>query len=354
MMRRAANPGHVPQGNAVEYYSQRARGCEGGLIITEATVVSETGHGYPCVPGIYTKEQIEGWKPITKEVKKHGATFFMQIWHVGRTSHNEFMPNKAPPLSSMATTATGDVYLPDGTPSKFTKPQALDKAGINNAINEYRQAARNAIDAGFDGVEIHGANGYLIDQFIKPKPNQRTDEYGGSIENRCRFALEIAAAVCKEVGAERVGIRLSPYGQFGDVDDDKPNETNIYLTEQLNKFGLAYIHFVEPRIAGNTDCDVRHESYNTEHFRKIWNSTFISAGGYNRERAIEAVQSNHTDLVCLGRHYLANPDLPRRWRENKPLNKYNRDLFYTQGNEGYLDYPWLNGHVPESAARFFA
>ncbi|KAK9836076.1 hypothetical protein WJX84_011172 [Apatococcus fuscideae] len=328
--RKAANPGKVPQDNAVEYYSQRARGSEGGLILTEATPISETAHGYPCVPGIYTEEQIKGWKKTVKAVKAVGPTFFMQIWDGGRSSHNEFRPGKAQPLSPTDEQPEGDVYLPDGNPAKFLKPQAIDKAGITKLIEEFRQAAANAISGGFDGVEIHGANGYIIDQFIRPKPNQRTDEK-----------------------SDRLGIRLSPYGQFGDVDDDKPNETDIYLTQQLNHFGLAYIHFVEPRVGGNTDCEVRHDSFDTQHFCKVWKGTFMSAGGYKRDNAIHALKHNQTDLVCVGRHYLSNPDLPRWWRENALLNKSNCDLFYSQGNEGYIYYPFLDG-VPEAAKKFFS
>lgn len=329
-----------PQKNMIEYYRQRGVGAEGGLIIAEGTVISDTGHGYANVPGIYTKTHIERWQDVTKACKDAGAVFFCQLWHTGRSSHADFQPNKEPPLSSVAVAAGGEIFTAEG-PKPHSKPKALDKAGIAKVVDDFRQAARNAMDAGFNGVEIHGANGYIIDQFIKPKPNDRTDEYGGSIENRCRFCLEVVKAVTDEVGADKVGIRLSPYGEFGDVADDKPNATNRYLTDQLNKFGLAYLHMVEPRIAGNTEVDVTDETYNLAQFRKLYNGTFIAAGGYNRERAIQSLKLDHADLICFGRHYLSNPDLPKRFREHAELNKYNRDTFYTSNDAGYIDYPFL-------------
>ncbi|DBB09760.1 TPA: hypothetical protein ACH3X3_001395 [Trebouxia sp. C0006] len=333
-----------PQKNMVEYYRQRGAGSEGGLVIAEGTVISDTGFGYSHVPGIFTKKHIERWQDITKACKDAGGLFFCQLWHVGRSSHADFQPNKAAPLSSAAVAAEGDIFTPEGSKPHST-PKALDKAGIAKIVDEFRQAARNAIDAGFNGVEIHGANGYIIDQFIKPTPNNRTDEYGGSVEKRCRLCLEVVKAVTDEVGADKVGIRLSPYGEFGSVADDKPNATNRYLTEQLNKFGLAYLHMVEPRIAGNTEVDVTDKTYNLSHFRKLFDGTFIAAGGYNRERAIEALQKDHADLICFGRHYLANPDLPKRFREHAELNSYNRDTFYTNDDAGYIDYPFLEDGI---------
>ncbi|DBA72626.1 TPA: hypothetical protein ACH3X2_010374 [Trebouxia sp. C0005] len=333
-----------PQKNMIEYYRQRGAGSEGGLVLAEGTVISDTGFGYSHVPGIFTKKHIERWQDVTKACKDAGGLFFCQLWHVGRSSHADFQPNKAAPLSSAAVAAEGDIFTPDGSKPHST-PKALDKAGIAKIVDEFRQAARNAIDAGFNGVEIHGANGYIIDQFIKPTPNNRTDEYGGSIEKRCRLCLEIVKAVTDEVGANKVGIRLSPYGEFGSVADDKPNATNRYLTEQLNKFGLAYLHMVEPRIAGNTEVDVTDKTYNLSHFRKLFDGTFIAAGGYNRERAIEALQKDHADLICFGRHYLANPDLPKRFREHAELNSYNRDTFYTNDDAGYIDYPFLEDGI---------
>ncbi|KAL0021784.1 hypothetical protein WJX79_010845 [Trebouxia sp. C0005] len=332
--------GNVPQDNAIKYYTQRAHGCEGGLIIAEGTAVSESGRGYPDVPGIYDQEQILQWKKITEAVKAHGATFYCQLWHTGRVSHSGLQPNAAAPVSSFATACAGDVYTPHG-PEPYPIPTALDKAGIAEMVDVFRQAARNAIDAGFDGVEVHGANGYLIDQFIKPKPNQRTDEYGGSVQNRCRFALEVIQAVVEEAGADRVGLRLSAFQEFGDVADPDPYATNKYLIKEINRFNLAYLHMVEPRASGAEDTAGQFEDQDLSPFRKLFNGPFMAAGGYNRERAIAALKQDHADLITFGRHYLANPDLPRRFRESAPLNKYDRATFYGGDDKGYTDYPFL-------------
>lgn len=331
--------GTVPQPNAARYYAQRA--SPGGLMISEATCISQAGHGYPCTPGVYTAEQIAGWKPITQAVRDKGAVFFLQLWHVGRASHPEYQPEHQPPVSSSAVRISDawDVYTPKGQPAKYPVPRPLEIPEIKAIVKEFAQGAKNALEAGFDGVEIHGANGYVIDQFLKDKVNMRTDEYGGSIENRCRFALEVVEAVVEAIGAERVGIRLSPFNEFLDCIDTHPYSTNIYLLEQLNKYNLAFIHMVEPRVPSNGD------NVETQHsltpFRKVWHGTFISAGGHTRQTGIECVRDGEADLVCYGRHFLANPDLPKRFALNAPLNKYDRNTFYTQGEEGYADYPFL-------------
>lgn len=328
---------NIPQPNAAVYYAQRA--SQGGLMISEGTVISDDGHGYPCTPGIYSEEQVTAWKPIVQAVHDKGAVFFCQIWHVGRASHPHYMPDERLPVSSTSKAVSGQCFsLKAMQMVDHTEAKALTAEEIPAYVDKYRQAARNAIDAGFDGVEIHGANGYLIDQFLKSGINDRTDQYGGSIENRCRFALEVVKAVADEIGAEKTGIRLSPFGGFLDAFDHHPYASVVFLLEELNKFNLAYVHIVEPRVGGNDD---RFTMDSIKPFRQVYKGTLIAAGGYNAANGGEAVRSGHTDLVCYGRHFIANPDLPRRFQLGAPLNKYNRATFYTQGEEGYTDYPFL-------------
>ncbi|CAM6085448.1 unnamed protein product [Calypogeia fissa] len=337
---RCRSPNHVPQPEAALYYSQRA--SSGGLVLTEGTVISETGHGYPQTPGIYTKEQIEAWKPIVKAVHEKGAIFFCQIWHVGRKSHVDYQPIGAAPISPSSKTVRGmKVTLPSYQQADFSAPRQLKKEELSSMVEEYCQAARNAREAGFDGVEIHGAHGYFIDQFIKDSANDRTDDYGAqSLENRCRFAFEVVDAVAKAIGKDRVGIRFSPFSDYGDAVASDPIPLGIYLSEQLSKREVLYIHFVEPRANGNED---RESKETLDPFRKAYKGNFLAAGGFTREDGIAAIKSGSTDLVVYGRHFLANPDLPRRFELNAPLNKYNRDTFYTPDLVvGYTDYPFLS------------
>ncbi|KAK6930547.1 NADH:flavin oxidoreductase/NADH oxidase, N-terminal [Dillenia turbinata] len=330
---RVRSYGNVPQPHAILYYSQRT--TKGGLLIAEATGVSETAQGYPHTPGIWTKEQVEAWKPIVDAVHAKGGIFFCQIWHVGRVSNSGFQPNEQAPISS-----TDKALTPQNYPTQFTPPRRLRTEEIPQIVNDFKVAARNAIEAGFDGVEIHGAHGYLIDQFMKDQVNDRTDQYGGSLENRCRFALEIVEAVVNEIGADRVGIRLSPFADYMESGDSNPEALGLYMVESLNKYNIVYCHMVEPRmktLEGKTEC-----SQSLVPMRKAFKGTFISAGGYDREDGIKAVAENRTDLVCYGRLFLANPDLPRRFELNKPLNKYIRETFYLPDPVvGYTDYPFL-------------
>ncbi|KAL5702306.1 12-oxophytodienoate reductase [Ranunculus cassubicifolius] len=326
--------GNVPQPHAAVYYSQRA--SKGGFIITEATDVSNTAQGYPNTPGIWTKEQVEAWKPIVDAVHAKGATFFCQIWHVGRVSTNDFQPDGQAPISSTDKPATGT-----------STPRRLETDEIPKLVNDFRMAARNAREAGFDGVEIHGANGYLIDQFMKDSVNDRTDRYGGTLENRCRFPLEIVEAVCDEIGADRVGIRLSPFADYSDSADSNPNALGVYMAESLNKHGILYCHMIEPRMK------FMGEKFETPHsllpMRKAFKGTFIAAGGYVREDGNTAIAEDYADLVAYGRHFLANPDLPRRFELDAPLNKYNRDTFYIPDPVvGYTDYPFLESDAGTS------
>jgi 12-oxophytodienoic acid reductase len=334
----------VPQPATAEYYAQRA---SGGLMLSEGTCPSLEAHGYPHVPGIYTEEQVEAWKPIVKAVHDKQTPFFMQLWHVGRVSHPDYMPNGGRPISSTnQPIKDGSVITLKGTYqfSDSPPPRALEISELPTVVEQYRVSARNAIRAGFDGVEIHGAHGYLLEQFLKSGTNDRTDQYGGSIENRCRFPLEVVKAVVDEVGAERVGIRLSPFTEFMDSYEPDPVPLYLYLVEQLNKFGLLYVHMVEPRIGKTMNIiEVDESEKSLKPFRKAFKGTFIAAGGYDRENGMLAIEKDHTDLVCYGRIYLANPDLPRRFELNAPLNPYDRSTFYSQDQvKGYVDYPFLD------------
>ncbi|CAL5043832.1 unnamed protein product [Urochloa decumbens] len=326
---------NVPQPHAAVYYSQRA--TKGGLLIAEATGVSATAQGYPETPGIWTQEQVEAWKPIVDAVHRKGGVFFCQIWHVGRVSNNGFQPDGQAPISS-----TDKQISPDPESGMvYSKPRRLRTEEIAGIVDDFRRAARNAIEAGFDGVEIHGAHGYLLEQFMKDSSNDRTDEYGGSLENRCRFAVEVIDAIVREVGAHRVGIRLSPFVDFMDCVDSDPMALGHYMIQQLNKHdGFLYCHMVEPRMA--IVDGLRQIPHRLLPFRKAFNGTFIAAGGYDREEGNKVVAEGYTDLVAYGRLFLANPDLPRRFELGAPLNKYDRSTFYTQDPiVGYTDYPFL-------------
>ncbi|XVE54837.1 hypothetical protein DITRI_Ditri03aG0114400 [Diplodiscus trichospermus] len=327
----------VPQPHAILYYSQRA--SKGGLLIAEATGVSDTAPGHPDRPGILTKEQIEAWKPIVDAVHAKGGIFFCQIWHAGRVSDQDFLPNGIAPIS-----CTDKPLMPEvrasGDVARFSPPRRLTTDEIPQIVNDFRLAARNAMEAGFDGVEIHGAHGFLIDQFMKDQVNDRTDQYGGSLENRCRVALEIVEAICNEIGADKVGIRLSPFANYMESGDSNPEALGLYMAETLNKYGILYCHMVEPRMKKvGEKCETPHSLLP---MRRAFNGTFMVAGGYDREDGNKAVAENRSDLVAFGRWFLANPDLPRRFELDAPLNKYNRATFYTSDPVvGYTDYPFL-------------
>uniref|UniRef100_A0A0E0A6S1 NADH:flavin oxidoreductase/NADH oxidase N-terminal domain-containing protein n=1 Tax=Oryza glumipatula TaxID=40148 RepID=A0A0E0A6S1_9ORYZ len=336
--------GNVPRPHAVLYYTQRA--TSGGLLVTEATGVSATAQGYPDTPGIWTQQQVEAWKPIVDAVHRKGALFFCQLWHVGRVSTNEYQPDGQAPISS-----TDRQITPDDSGIVYSKPRRLRTEEIPQTIDDFRRAARNAIEAGFDGVEIHGAHGYLLEQFMKDSANDRTDEYGGGLENRCRFAVEVIDAVVAEVGAHRVGIRLSPFIDYMDCVDSDPVALGSYMVQQLNKHpGFLYCHMVEPRMAIVEGR--RKITHGLLPFRKQFNGTFIAAGGYDREEGNKVIADGYADLVAYGRHFLANPDLPKRFAINAPLNKYNRSTFYIQDPVvGYTDYPFLD-EKDEGAATY--
>ncbi|XP_063945378.1 putative 12-oxophytodienoate reductase 11 isoform X2 [Daucus carota subsp. sativus] len=331
--------GNVPQQHAILYYSQRT--TKGGLLISEATGVSDTAQGYPDTPGIWTKEQVEAWKPIVDAVHAKGGIFFCQIWHVGRVSNTGFQPNGQAPVSSTDKMIAPQIRSNGIDVARFSPPRRLSTEEIPRYINDFRLAARNALEAGFDGVEIHGAHGYLIDQFMKDQVNDRTDKYGGSLENRCRFALEVVEAVSKEIGPDRVGIRLSPFASYMESGDSNPEALGLYMAESLNKYGILYSHMVEPRMKKVGEKAETHHTLVP--MRKAFHGTFIVAGGYDREDGNTAVAENCTDLVAYGRQFLANPDLPKRFELNAPLNKYDRNTFYISDPVvGYTDYPFLD------------
>ncbi|XP_047094478.1 putative 12-oxophytodienoate reductase 11 [Lolium rigidum] len=337
---RCRSYGNLAQPHNVIYYEQRA--APGVLLIAEANAVSETARGYPNVPGLWSDEQVEAWKPVVDAVHAKGAVFFCQIWHTGRVSPTEFQPNGQAPVSSTDRQVTPHVGH-DGTVLEFAAPRRLETEEIPHIVNDFRIAARNAIRAGFDGVEIHAANGYLIDQFMKDGVNDRTDAYGGSLENRCRFATEVIAAVTDEVGAGRLGVRLSPFADYVDCVDSDPETLALHVIRFMNGLGVLYCHVIEPRMCVNENDGSLMIPHRLLPFRKTFKGTFMVNGGYDREEGDKAIADDYADLVAYGRLFLANPDLPERFRKNAALNKYDRSTFYTSDPiVGYTDYPFLD------------
>ena len=316
----------------VEYYRQRSNA---GLIISEGTQVSPLGKGYMATPGIYSEAQVEGWKPITQAVHAAGSKIVAQIWHVGRITHPD-LTGGAQPVAPSAIAAKVVAYTRNGK-VEAPVPHALTIDEIAEVVAQFRRAAANAIRAGFDGVEIHGANGYLVDQFLRDGANQRTDAYGGSIENRCRFALEVVDAVVAEIGAGRVGIRLSPLTPANDLSDSNPQALFGHLVEQLDQRGIAFLHVVEGATGGPRDLP----GFDYAAARQAFKGTYIANNGYDRQMAIEAVESGRADAVAFGRQYIANPDLVQRLKQGAALNQPNPQTFYTPGPVGYTDYPAL-------------
>lgn len=337
---RSRQPGNVPYALNAEYYAQRA---SAGLIISEATQISTLGQGYPATPGIHSQEQVEGWKLVTEAVHDNGGKIFLQLWHVGRISHSSLHPAEGLPVAPSAIKPSGAALTAQWKQVPFETPRALELKEIPGIIAQYTQAAVNAKAAGFDGVEVHGANGYLLDQFLQDGSNKRTDRYGGSIENRARLLLEVVDAAVAVWGKGHVGVRLSPYGTFNDMSDSDPVKLFTYVISQLDQRGIAYIHVIEPRAtgAGGGDSVFENAPSTSALFRKFFKGVFISAGGYTCETAKEAVAGGLADAVAFGRIFIANPDLPERFKQNAPLNKYNRGTFYGGSHTGYTDYPAL-------------
>jgi len=333
LTRNRAAEGNVPGSHAATYYAQRA---SAGLLISEGSQISHQGQGYLRTPGIYTPEQIVGWRKVTDAVHKAGGRIFLQLWHVGRVSHTSLQPNGAAPVGPSALRANTKTFLEGGF-AEVSEPRALDLSEVPGILRDYEQAARNAKEAGFDGVEIHAANGYLLDQFMKDGANRRTDAYGGSIENRARLTIEVAEAVLKVWDKGRVGIRLSP-AKVNDAADSDPQALFGHVVERLDDLGLGYIHMIE----GATQGDRNAVPVDYEGLRRSFRGTYIANNGYDRDMASEAVASGRADLVAFGRLFIANPDLVERFRLNAPLNEPDRATFYGGDTKGYVDYPALD------------
>jgi N-ethylmaleimide reductase len=326
---------NIPHELASLYYTQRA---SAGLMITEGVQISPEGIGYVHTPGNYTQEQQTEWKKITKAVHEKGGLIFLQLWHVGRVSHSSFHDGKLPPAPS-AIGIVGKTYTAEGL-KEFETPREMTITEIKQTIQDFKNAAQDARNVGFDGVDIHGAFGYLIDEFLCSGTNQRTDEYGGSVENRSRFGLEVIEAVLEVWDSKRVGIKLSPSNLFNGMKDDNPPETFGYFISKLNDYNLAYLHLMEPQ------SDVSHlPNYITnvaEFFRPLYKGTLIANAGMTKEKANKLIENGTADLVSFGSLFLANPDLTKRFELDAPLNEPNRKTYYTGGETGYTDYPFLD------------
>ncbi|GEO13369.1 alkene reductase [Microvirga aerophila] len=338
---RSSQPGDVPNALNAAYYGQRA--SEGGLLITEATDISAQAHGYPGAPGIYSPEQIAGWRLVTDAVHAKGGKIVVQLWHTGRVSHSSMQPGGALPVAPSAIAAAGNHMDANGGTVPFETPRALREDEIPGIIEQFRQAALNAREAGFDGVEVHGANGYLFDQFLQDGTNHRMDAYGGSIENRARLLLEVVDAVAAAWSADRVGVRLSPWGRANGTSDSNPAEHFAYAATELGKRGLAYLHVIEPRADQHSDTNALNPNAPdaASRFRSLFGGKLIVAGGFVRETAEKVVARGDADAVAFGRLFIANPDLPERLRLNASLNRYDRPSFYGGTERGYTDYPTL-------------
>lgn len=343
LTRSRAAAGNVPSDLAIEYYRQRA---SAGLIITEGTQISAQGQGYAWTPGIHTQAQMEGWARVAQAVHHEGGRIVMQLWHVGRVSHPVFQPGGARPVAPTTMPVPAKAFIPGedgrGAFTDVPEPQALTIAGIQLIIADYAQAARNAIAAGLDGVEIHGANGYLLDQFLNSASNWRTDRYGGSPENRARLMLEVVDAVCAAVGSSRVGLRLAPMGRAFGMNEAEPEALFAYLIDELAKRNLAYLHLVEPSVVGReiTAIDPRADALMGA-IRQTFTGPILLAGGYTRQSAQAALANGRGDAIAFGRPFIANPDLPARLRIDAPLNTPDPATFYGGDARGYTDYPAL-------------
>ncbi|MEJ2870481.1 alkene reductase [Actinomycetospora sp. OC33-EN08] len=337
LTRMRAGDGWVPTDLNVEYYAQRASAA---FVLAEASQVAPEGMGYHSTPGIHSPEQIEGWRRVTEAVHARGGRIFLQLWHSGRISHPLLQPDGGQPIGPSAVPADGLAFTLDG-PRPCAEPRALETDEIPEIVDQFGKGARNAMDAGFDGVELHGANGYIIDQFLQDGANHRTDDYGGSIENRSRFLFDVVRAVTEIWGRDRVGVRLSPCGTYNGIFDSDPQSLFRHVASQLSRYGIGYLHIIEPRIAGVETVDRAPEGLGVDELRPYFPGTMITAGAYNRESAESVLRAGNADLVAFGRLFLANPDLPARFAAGSPLNPYDRDTFYGGDARGYTDYPLL-------------
>jgi N-ethylmaleimide reductase len=328
MTRSRAIEHNVPNPLAAIYYAQRA---SAGLILSEATQVSPQGVGYVRTPGIHSAEQVAGWRKITNAVHDADGRIFLQLWHVGRISHPDFHGGELP-VAPSAILAPGQVFTAGG-PQDMVTPRALGLAELPGIVAQFRKGAENAKAAGFDGVELHGANGYLLDQFLRDGANKRIDSYGGPVENRARLPLEVTQAVIDIWGADRVGYRISPNGHYNAMSDSNPVETFSYMAEQLNKLGVAYLHVVDPLADGQRRVSPL--------LRRKFDRTYIVNGGFDADSADAAIRNGEADLVAFGAPFIANPDLPRRYQIKAPLNVPDQSTFYAGDEKGFADYPEL-------------
>lgn len=344
---RNRSPGAVPNTLNAAYYEQRA---SAGLIITEGTPITQQGQGYADVPGLYTPEALAGWKQVTDAVHRAGGKIVTQMWHVGRISHESLQPNGGKPVAPSAIRAQSKTYLINadgsGAFAETSEPRALERDELAGIVEDYRRAARAAIEAGFDGIEIHAANGYLIDQFLRSGSNRRTDDYGGSIENRARFLFEVVEAITKEIGAGRTAIRISPVTPANDAFDPDPQPLFTHVVEGLARYGLSYVHVIEGATGGARDYQQGDKPFDYAALHAAYRAAGGKAGwmvnnGYDRNLALDAVSSGRADLVAFGKLFIANPDLVKRLKEDLPLNTPDKDTFYGGGAKGYTDYPML-------------
>ena len=334
LTRSRAGPGNVPNQLNALYYAQRA---SAGLIISEATQISPEGQGYISTPGIHSVEQIEGWKCVTKAVHIAGGPIVLQLWHVGRISHPSFQPRGAAPVAPSAIRPKGQAFTEKGF-EPIPTPRALETSEIPDIVDQYVQAARNALAAGFDGVEVHAANGYLIDQFLRDQTNKRTDRYGGSIENRSRLLLEVVDAVRAAIGAERMGVRISPQNGQNDIADSNPQALFNYVAEQLSGKGLAYLHIIEGDTSG-----VPVPPFDYKNLKRLFGGLVIANNGFDKARANKAISEGRADLIAFGKPFIANPDLVIRLFLDAPLMPVHRETLYGGSEQGYTDYPILRG-----------
>jgi N-ethylmaleimide reductase len=333
LTRNRAGAGLVPSPLAIEYYGQRA---SAGLLITEASQVSQQGQGYQDTPGIYSKEQIAGWRKVTDRVHERGGRIFLQAWHVGRISHTSLQVDNAAPVAPSAIRAKAKTYV-GGAFADVSEPRALELAEIPGIIESFKRGTANALEAGFDGVEVHGANGYLLDQFAKDGTNKRTDAYGGSIENRAKLMLEVTKVVTAEAGPERTGIRISPVTPANDISDSNPQPLFDYIVDHLNALKLVYIHVIEGATGGPRDI----APFDYASLRKRFSGAYIANNGYDFDLATKVLAANEADLIAFGKLYLANSDLVERLKSGAPLNAPDKATFYGGGAKGYTDYPVL-------------
>lgn len=335
LTRNRAGSGLVPSELAATYYAQRA---SAGLIISEATQVSAQAQGYQDTPGLYTPEQIVGWRQVTDAVHAKGGRIFVQLWHVGRVSHVDLQPGGAAPVAPSAIRAQTKVFV-NNEFADVSEPRALELEELKGIVNDFRQAAANAITAGFDGVEIHGANGYLLEQFIKDGANQRTDAYGGSIENRSRLLLEVVAAVVEEIGANRTGVRISPVSPANGISISDPQPQYEYIAEQLSALGVVFLHVVEGATGGPRDV----AEFDYVALRSRFKQTYLANNGYDLELATAHLNDDKADLIAFGRPFISNPDLVERLKTGAPLAQPNPATLYGGGAAGYTDYPTIAG-----------